>query len=485
MVGRSQNRKADDSIDHLARGGLPINPQVLKAVKESLSSGEFRKKPESVWDAVKSDPGLFVHVAKHMKSLAEEIHQGVDPLEQLKTLEEEKLQKLFAPGDRQISVHRLKDATPAQLLRFQHTIISSRTAEALAPSAEISPELAFSTATLRQLGHSLLAWNYPEIYARALLHQRSRGVSLEVELKKLLGLSPAEVGMRFAADWNLRPELRRVLSPKIEGHENAAKPGPKGAGPEERLSLAEVLNVSELFAKANDPQHYPKALEQWAEVEHALEGSLGINISALIRPAIQSSFNTLQQSISHSIDTPFFEKPPEPGTLTEEQGRLAAVNPYLKRCEPSHRLTLDRVYQLISPGNISVDALRVLVDSAIPQLGFVRGCLYLFKRDSGALRPALRVGDRALESYNSYREGENNPVSGTLNTHVMLKQQVLQPDGSEAMCLFGSVLNEAHPGVLYLEVDPALVENPGHDSSLLFNAIRKVMGQCLGPEAIS
>jgi hypothetical protein len=482
MRGRAPNRQLDDTAEYIARGGLPVNPHVLKAVKEGLASGVLHEQPEKLAELVKSDPGLLFHVAKGLRSVVDEVRDGLDPLEQLKVLEQEKLERLFATSEREISVHRLREATPAQILRYQHAIISAKTAEALAPSADIPADIAFSGASLRQLGHSLLAWNYPEIYARALLRQRTKGIPLEGELKKLLGLSPAEIGARFAAEWQLKPELRRALSPASP--EQGSAISTRGQG-DERLSLAELLDVSDLFAKANDPQHYPKAQEQWRAVEEVLERALGVKVSELASPKIKEAFSYLEGQGARRIDTPFFRHDEPAGDLTESQKQLLESNQYLKRCPSDAQTALRKVYQLTDPLQVSVNALRYLVDRIVPELGFSSGCLYLFKRESGMLRPALRVGDTPLEQYRACKENESGPVSGSLSSTVTLAQQTRRPDGSETIRLYGSILNDTHPGVLALEVSPDKVEDVHHDASILFNAIRKCMGQCLGESASS
>lgn len=482
MRGRAPNRQLDDTAEHIARGGLPVNPQVLKAVKEGLASGAFEAEPEKLTQLVKSDPGLLFHVAKGMRSVVEEVREGLDPFEQLRVLEQEKREKLFASSEREISIHRLREATPAQILRYQHAIISAKTAEALAPSAAIEPDLAFSGASLRQLGHSLLAWNYPEIYARALLRQRTKGIPIEGELKKMLGLSPAEVGARFAAEWQLKPELRRALTPSASGQ--GAAISTRGQA-DERLSLSELLDVSDLFAKANDPQHYPKAQEQWRAVEEVLEKALGVRVSELASPAIKEAFSYLEGQSARRIDTPFFKHDDPPGDLSDAQKQLLEDNSYLKRCSTNAQTALRKVYQLTDPTQVSVDALRYLVDRIVPELGFSSGCLYLFKRDSALLKPALRVGATPLEQYRAYKENEGGPVSGSLASPVTLAQQARKVDGSETIRLYGSILNDTHPGVLALEVAPDKVEDVTHDASTLFNAIRRCMGQCLGGSPVS
>lgn len=50
----------------------------------------------------------------------------------------------------------------------------------------------------RQLGLDLISWNYPSIYSRAITAHRVRGTELDLELDKLLGISPLQIGRLFA-----------------------------------------------------------------------------------------------------------------------------------------------------------------------------------------------------------------------------------------------------------------------------------------------
>jgi hypothetical protein len=478
MVGRSTNRRADSSVEHMSKGGIPVNPAALKAVRDLVESGEWKKDPAGLLEAVKSDPGLFVYVAKNMKSLADEVREGVDPLAQLASLEQEKLVKLFHVSDRDVSTHRLRDATPAQMLRVQQAIISARAAEALGPKVDISADLAFSGAVLRQVGHSMIAWNYPDIYARALLHQRAKGANLDQELQKLVGMTPAQVGSRFAAEWNLSPELRWAVS----GDSQRTPPhqiAPRGTEVDGKLNLRDVCDLSELFAKANDPLHYPDAPEKWAEAERAIEESVGVSLPDAIAGAVQKSLAFISQVTQHALQTPFFRLPEKPNALSAEQRALIEANPYLRRCSDEVKLHFVPVYRLITKEGVSVEAIRELVDSAIPHLGFVRGCLYLYKPETGTLKPALRVGDLPLSAYPTLGENEHHPVAESLQSTVLLKSPFGPLNSNPGTHLYCALLGEKHRGVLHLEVAPEHEENPAYQATLLFNAVRQCILDCL------
>ena len=482
MIGRSTNRRVDSSIEHMTKGGIPLNPAALKVARETLESREFETNPAALIEAVKSDPGLFIHVAKNMKSLVEEVRDGVDPLAQLANIEEKKLVKLFGVNDRDASAHRLRDATPAQILRVQHSVISSRAAEALGPKVNISADLAFSGAILRQVGHSMLAWNYPDIYARALLHQRSKGANLDQELQKLVGMTPAQVAMRVAAEWSLSPELRWAVAvdpQRMPPHHLVAK-GVEGEG---KLSLRDVCDLSELFAKANDPAHYPDAPEKWSEAESTIAETVGIYLPDLVAAPIQKSLLSLAQITQQELHTPFFKPPAQPVVLSDAQRAALDGNPYIRRCPLEAKLQFEEVYRHLLTDGISVDAIRVLVDSIIPKLGFVAGCLYIFKPESGVLKPTLRVGDLPLSSYPTLRENESNPVAESLHSSVLLKSPFSPFNNMQGAHLYCSLMSEKHRGVLHLEVAPDKAENPEHQAALLFNLIRQCLVDCLGRQA--
>lgn len=459
---------------------MPVNSTLLKQVQEKLLDGEYHAEPHKLVDDLKKDPGLFIHGVRNLKSVMDDFVGGIDPLAILGELEEEKLKKIFSVSERQISSHRFRDMHKVQALRLQHSVISSQAAETMAARLQGSGDLAFSGSMMRQLGHDLIAWNYPDLYARALAAQRNKGMNLDLELVKYLGLAPLQIGAKFAADWNLNADLRMVVAPKRKGGPLAGVDRDGQSGQEAVFTLAQLCEMSEQFAQANDPEHYPHAAELWKASEAKLRQAAGGEILDGIYSGVVETLSLADDFVAKPLEPPFFTRPEVSDGLNDYSRELMRKNHYLDRCPEGIKKALAEVYQHLNDAKLSVAALRVLVDRAIPMAGFSRGCYYLLDRRTLLLNPSMRVGDKALSAYQAIAASENHPVVESLYASVPIRVVGVSEDGGPVMQLSGAVSTSKRLGVLYLELEEWTAHELGVDSFICFQAIRTCLIDCLG-----
>lgn len=79
--------------------GFQQNPVALKQIKEQLDGHMDEVARQTIIEKVKSDPGLFVFCARNIKQHVENFEGGLNPIEALRTLEDEKLHKMFSVTD--------------------------------------------------------------------------------------------------------------------------------------------------------------------------------------------------------------------------------------------------------------------------------------------------------------------------------------------------------------------------------------------------
>ena len=481
MPGRAPSRRVDQTIDHVSRGWVPVNPDVLKRVQDKLGDEAYRGDPLGLVQDLKSDPGLFIHAARSLKPLVEDVQTGIDPLEAIKKLEEEKLQKIFAISEKQISAHRLRDMRQTQALRLQHSVISSSAAVQMAQRVDLPANIAFSSAMFRQLGHNLIAWNYPEIYTRAVSGQRTRKQDLDLELKKYLGVTPLQIGAKFATDWNICPEVRATLA-------QTPPPGSIGARPvheqemneEGRITLSRVCALSELFAQANDPEHYPAAKEAWQQAEASLPDIIDPRFYQDLLQPVARTLAVYDAFAPKELEPTYFPREKIEDELSERARSLFNANVSLRRLPDQLKEKFTAVYAMIRDGNLAVDGLRLLVDEVVPKIGFLRGCLYLVDQKSLNLIPQLRMGDKSLSSYRVVRIHENHPVAQSLASPIPFKQEGEGVDGSSSTHIAGALGAGNKPGVLYLEVDTLFMDDARLSPVLGFQVVRQCLLDCLG-----
>ena len=175
--------------------------------------------------------------------------------------------------------HQLSEATPLQAQRVQHAMISASTAETLAECEELPADLGFTSGVVRQLGLTLIAFNYPHVYARAVA-KLADGVDLEQTLSKVLGFSPTMLGISLGRKWGLAPELQLAMGDTQRWTESDVVD-------DVAARLVKVCQVGEALARANDPEHYPSALSDWTTAENEITAYLGPGGMQKVRARIE------------------------------------------------------------------------------------------------------------------------------------------------------------------------------------------------------
>lgn len=469
---RPVNRAADKTLATLAQGWMPVNPQLLNEIQAKLKDGAYRRDRELLVGDIKQDPGLFVQSVRKMAQLPEVPAGDLNPLQVLRSLEDEKLTLLLGTPESQLSPHRFHDLSKSQALRAQQTLLNTQAAQAIAGKVQVSADDAFTAATFRELGLSLIAWNYPSIYARALGTFRTKGSSIDTQLKTMLGLSPAEIGLKFANDGGLSSGIKAALKNAASGAMPSGEPA-SGA-----MALPWVCDAAELFAQSRDPDHYPQAREQWEQARSkmpvAFDDSLVQQVEANVAEALSHSY-----SKTPSVFVSTFAKQHCDQPETEASERVVHSNGYVLRCPEHIRASFEEVYRNLELGKISLDAVRLLVDTVVPKTGFVRGCLFLLDQNNGKLKPALRIGDRVLDAYAAMSD-TNGVIESSLYSSVPFKKFGYGLDGEETAYICGSINNKAYPGVLFMELTAKASADPEHDALLYFHAVRATINDCLG-----
>lgn len=472
------DRRKQEALAHLESGWLPVNEQVLEQIKENVTSGYYRKHHDQLLEDLKQDPALLFYCMKKLQSIPRRPNPDGSTVSDLQQLEEQELLDLLQVSPNQISKHRRQDATQLQSARASLTKVSAEAAEKLAPIVHISEDLAYTSTLLRQLGHDLIAWNYPRLYAKVISEHPSPE-KIELKLKSLIGITPLQVGQKFARDWHLPREVLHSLASVHEQRNERSTGETTVQHSQVQMSLYELANLSELFAQSHQPTYFPNAPDAWAAKEDVLKVVFGQELIEELHDIAEHAF--LEPEIDHDIP----EEEPElefdeievPQHLTDEE--LRNLNRYLNDCPAPLKEKFRTVYETTNEAEISLDAIRLLVGDVIPASGFVRGCLFLEDKESLALKPALRVGDWPLEAYKKFIFDGRNGIATAQQGHVPLRNEGFGIDGLPADQICASFDSKAHPGVLYLEINEGSSEFPTPPPLRAFQAIRQALKHCI------
>ena len=457
------------TLEHVKRGGVPANVEVLSQVRAGIKDGSLLRDRAALATNLRSDPALFTHYLKHLYTSGIDSQTHPDPFEALSALEEEKLVGIFDVAADQISTHLLNRSNRAQAMRLQHTLLSAHSAEVIATKNGIGAGLAYSSATLRQLALNLIAWNYPTIYSKALAAHRSKGVDLIMELQRQLGVSPLQIVSRLMADWNLSTQVRRsvIAEPSEQAKLQSAVTQSKD------LSLDQVCELAELYAKSHDRANFPEEESKWRAMEPALKERFGSNFLEEIEHEIMQSVSRYQESAPAVFTAPYLAQTAAIEQIPEQDKTSLRANHFAQRCEAPLREALAKAYSQIKPGAVSVEAIKHLVDRAFTHSGALRGCLYLTSKDGTTLRPTLRMGDMPLAAYPLYDHKDYHPVVDCLVASVPIKWHGTGVRGSEIEIVCGSLGALRHPGVLYLEFSELSSQRDLNHLLTVFHAFRK------------
>lgn len=471
--GRPPNHKRDSTLKHLAQGDFPINLKHIRDICSRIENGLLTENRALLIEEVKKDPALFLHCTKHIQATSTRSVHPSDPFQELLTLENEQLSALFSRASKTKLKHSLAKANSIQAVQSSQMALSTTAAEGLASRIDFNPNIAYAASAFHNLGAALLAWNYPAIYSLAVSQSNRHGIPLDTQLRNALGITPHEIEEAFGGVWGMMPDVMYAFHQKsAQGHFIAAEGG-------KEMTLKRLCETAELYAQTKDPAHFPDAESKWSNQLESLENNFGANFRDDLDSQIVEPLRLLAQE-APATQKLTITKELFGASLSISDSSLPPGNSYIARCTIDIQREFQEVYRRIEPGKISVDAIRILVDSVIQKCGFDRGCLYLLDNDKGLLRPALRVGDIPLARYPICLLNESNEIGASVFSAIPVKFENKNFDGEIVNKIVAGLQNKNHPGVLYLEFSDIFSQKPLNDSVLLFQAIRASLDDCLG-----
>ena len=440
----------------VAERWFPVSPEALAKVQLGFKQGAYRAQPETLILDLKEDLALFLFCVRELATSKSEIEQrgasSFEPIALLRAASLEELEAIIARSTEVGTIHRLDLASSDQASRLRESLVAIKAAEVLAPNHDCDPELAFAVSTFRQLGLTLIAWNYPHIYSRTLASLQSHQ-TLEGELGRKLGFSPLMLGVSLARDWRIAPLVRRCM-----GDEKAQVDEDNPAILALVATVKKICQVGEALARLDRKQDYPEPKSGWDTIQSSLLSEFKpeqiLNLLDSIDRSCARYAKVLPNILlvsEESLSTTINRK-----ALAASAG-TAISNPYMKHLPPEQAKCLSELYSTRTPGAVNREVLDKIVRELIPSLGYHRGCIYLVEVDTLSLVPRLAIGFARIADYQAVHylstvEGShpaalayrsNNAISGELATN--------QGEGP-ALAFVAATLGEIQKaGVLYLE----------------------------------
>jgi hypothetical protein len=480
-------RRLKEAVKYVSRTWFPVNAQVLKHVQGKLAEGAYNDQKETLITDLKSDFSLLTFCLRKLDTVVGVEQASANPIELLRKLEIDQLKALLSANDSEISSHRFDDMREVQALRMRHSLISCGTAEIIARNTQGDADFAYACALLRQLGFMLVAWNYPGSFQKALAAVMVTGNDIETELAKIVGFEPSHLGYEVTLNWNSCPELKTAL-----GWE-AAFPRKEGASFKESLetsdsrrkaeTTARYCELGEMFARVNNQHHYPKAIQEWRQVEKEIRTLLGENGIALVT---ENARDLCKKFVSVSAEVFGADISPDHTVRKANTAYIAKLmedNAYIRRCPQPLQTQFREVYDHIVQGEVSSTGVNQLVSGLIPNAGFMRGCIFLLDATKAQLVPRVHIGDtrgRQYKPVSCSASGErSNPISEAFHCATPLKQEKVFLHNDVVSHVAGKFGNKEKGGVLYLEMSDRLLREENHTALVYFKAIRQALDHCL------
>lgn len=447
---------------------IPCNPVTLKRIQNGLAQGTYNDAVDLLVKDITSDVALFTFCLRELLGLMKERHviqtQPLNPIALMRSSGLQQLKEILGVKIAAVSNHKLASGSTLQVGRLQEVVMSATTAGELAHVHNIEDEMAYSAAVLRQLGLTLIAWNYSSMYQKAVAALKP-DQSLDLVLTEKFGFSPTSLALKVLEQCGLSNDV--CLSLGLDDDEPSYEEGHAVCS-----TLAKVCKVGEALARANNPEVYPSAKDDWIfavqEVEAAL-GSDGIKV-------IQEKY---EETCAHYVEyVPKLFKAGLVATITTLGGHK---NPYLEQCSEDVRFELSKVYKTMVVGEVTEGSLRTLVKETIPNCGFYGGVIYTFEVGLGLLVPQTRVGQLKLIRVEpvdfSLNLPQNLPIIRAFDENEPIIVDGVGGDGGVISGISGYFGISQRMGVIYLEVAASLKIEKHHLTH--FQAIAFTLSECL------
>ncbi len=494
MASVSTDATLDKALVYVSQNWLPPQPYVLARIQQRLAAGDYEDNRDKLLKDLKDDFSLYLYCLREFSATepetgavnawGREIHETEKktPAEVLQQTPLFQFRRILCRPEQEISSHSIAQMNKLQMERLRESILSASSAEVLAESLKVDREAGFSCAIMRQLGLALIAWNYPQVYART-VGSLKPGVTLDESLKKVLGFSPSLLGLSFARRWNLADDVLVALGDKQLAVKTAFK-NPQGLSAESvGVTLAKVCEVSEALARANHPETYPTALADWETAQEVIAQQLGPK-------GIQAIYERSQQYLSQ-----YAQSSPEITTFvasnnTKEQlsgfqfsNQLLEKNVHLKQVPEPIRREIREFYARLQPKQIIKSNVVYFINELVPKAGFGSACIYMYDPEKRSLSPSIKFGKMRPEQLRpvkiSSAASQFELIASAYVLKTPLREEHVNADGQNDTMIAGALGAETRVGVLYLETKADFVENYAPDPMPVFRALRQALADCL------
>jgi hypothetical protein len=461
--GDTNSRRIDRALQHVSKPWFPMNPEVLKRVRDGLEQGTLSGDFNLLFSELKSDFALFTFIVKELSQKA--VLQGVpqatigNPIELIRWGGADAVRAILDEQQKIPSIHSLQWSEPFQVQRLRETAIIATTASELSKHRNLDPELAFSRGVIREIGLNLIAWNYPSVYSKV-LNSLTAGQSLDDELAKELGFTPALLAMR-------------LFRPDRAGDSTAEDDSLQGWA-----TYDELCEVGEALARAEHPDTYPSAENDWKVAKTFLSETIGEQAITIIRDRALENSKHYQKSLPEVFGT-LSAFNPEKQIDRHKRVSRALDERLLSFCSENVQQALKQWYTELSNDSVNKILVGRLLKDIVPEVGFTGGCVFVVDPSSLSLKPRTLIGKVQMRTIANVALEPGDPAVAALSSTEPVIKLSEKTDAAHVAGIYCALGSRKKIGVLYLEVLHATHQQPTEKHLGLFHLVRKALCDAL------
>jgi hypothetical protein len=456
--GDSNSRRIDRALQHVSKPWFPMDPKIVKQIRVGLQDGTYASDVGRLFDDLKVDFALFTFIIKELSQHAavEGIEASIiaNPIELIRRAGCEKILEVLKEQEKLPSVHLLHWSEPFQVQRLRETAIAAGTASALSEQSNLDPDLGFSRGVLRSIGLNLIAWNYPTVYSKA-LDTLTEDTSLDEILTNELGFSPALLGMRL-----LRPDTASQSDSEVSEKSWA--------------TYDELCEIGELLARAENPETYPSAQNDWNSAKKFMAQTFGDETISSIRSKIIESSKYYQENLPEVFgDLESFD--PQAKIEKHAIHNRTLEDSLLNSCPEEIKTALRSLYADMGSENVNKALVGRLLKQIVPNAGFTGGCVFVVDPSSLSLKPRTLIGNVQLREITNVALEPGDAAVSALSSTETIVQSAEETSEQKLTGLYSALGIRRKIGVLYLETPHTTQDDNKNQQLAVFQALKQAL----------
>ncbi|HMO17981.1 MAG TPA: hypothetical protein PKA63_11990 [Oligoflexia bacterium] len=338
---------------------------------------------------------------------------------------------------------------------LKEAVLSAEIVSCLSEKCGIKSELGYLLASLKYLGRTLLAWNYPKEFSQALHIMKTKSIeaSLDTILSNIFGFSPSTLAAKVALEIGLEKEVCEFIGSPSGGDTSKISTSPNRKSLDK---LGKICKLGEALAMAHSTIQHPVEEQDITQVIKLIEDQLGKNALNTIYKKTASLLKEKEETNSFlTSGSAVKELVSEKNKITNrvELIRLAKLANLPE--ETAHtiiRETLDR--------NTTKEVIRDIFYQMLPAQGIISSLVFVENPLEASLTPVFKKGTTSFikaspvtlinSSINNQREQRHIIREVFYQKNCWLGEGI-SLDGDDSVYILAPIPDKNPIGVLYLE----------------------------------